>query len=285
MRRTLLAFLVLLLPALADADRKKLLLYRKGSQLPAGTKVIEKSEMKMSSKNLELSVGDLRLAGSMSDWGSREVHGKQMTPDRVRYLLKRADSRKVFTIAGNKNVDEEGEALTGLPVILERSNGEWAARLEKGKSNAQQEEELAELEERWNTDDDRVMYGAKPRAIGESWRVDAADVPAFLGMADAVKGEVVLTLVGEKVLGDVRCARLKGKLDCTALMKGEGEDPDVKIKLEGDFEIVRSLVHYEDIAFDMSGKMTMLVEGPSPQGPLTMEGDGPFTMTGSLHIR
>ena len=81
-------------------------------------------------------------------------------------------------------------------------------------------------------------------------------------MADGVRGEVVFTLVGEKKVRGVRCARLMGKIDCTALMRGEDEDPDVKISLEGDFEIVRSLVYFEDIAFEMEGKMTMLVEGP-----------------------
>ena len=68
-------------------------------------------------------------------------------------------------------------------------------------------------------------------------------------------------------------------------MRGEDEDPDVKISLEGDFEIVRSLVYFEDIAFEMEGKMTMLVEGPSPRGPLAMKSDGPFAMSGSLEIR
>ena len=285
MRRFLLVVFLVQPAALADAKKKELLLYREGFQLAAGTQVVEKTEREMSSKNLELSVGDLTIAGSMSDAGSKEVHGTQVTPDRVRYILKNFKARQVFKIGGNKDVQEEEEALVGIPVILERHNGQWSARLEQGEPNDQQQEELAELEDLWNTDDDRAMYGPKPRAIGETWKVDAADIPSFLGMADGVKGEVTLTLVGEKTLAGVRCARVKGKLDCTVLMKGEDEDPDVKVSMEGDFEIVRSLAHYEDIAFEMKGKMTVLFEGPSPQGPLTMEGDGPFTMTGSLQIR
>lgn len=285
MRGFVFLSLLVLAPAHATAEGKKIFLDQESAGLPVGTKIVEKSAMTMSSKTLELSIGDLRLAGSLSDSGRREEHGMQLTPDRVRYLLRSSNSRKVFRIDGKEDVKEEEQALVGVPVILERDNGKWSARLEKGEANKQQGEELDELAVRWNTDDDRVMYGNGPRRIGESWKVDAADIPAFLGMADGVRGEVVFTLVGEKKVRGVRCARLMGKIDCTALMRGEDEDPDVKISLEGDFEIVRSLVYFEDIAFEMEGKMTMLVEGPSPRGPLAMKSDGPFAMSGSLEIR
>lgn len=283
MRLLAVTALVVLPFASTLAEKKSLLLDKEDHPLRANTKVVKSHEMKMSSKNLELSAGDLKFAGSMASTTTEVVHGTALAPDRVRYLQKSATTKTTIKIAGNENAQPpKEEALLGVPVILEKRNGKWSGRLEKGEATKPQEDELGELEDRWNTDDDAVMYGFEPRRIGETWEVDAAKIPGLVGQADGVKGKITLTLVKEIEVADQRCALLKGKLDCTALRKGEDDDPDIKYGMKGDLKITRSLLHFDDISFELVGQMTMIFEGPSPQGPMVMTGDGPFSMKGRL---
>ena len=181
---------------------------------------------------------------------------------------------------------EEHDPLFKIPVILEKNNGKWSARFEKGKPNKDQEEALAELEDEWNSESDATMYGTRPRRIGEKWEVDAAQIPGFSNAVDGVKGKVTLTLIGEKKVNGHRCAILKGKIDAVRLMKGEAaDDPDTKVGLKGEVKIVRSLEHYADLRMEMKGQMKMTLDGPSPQGPMKLVASGPFEFTGSLEIK
>jgi hypothetical protein len=253
---------------------------------PAGTEVVTASKTRMKTEKMSFSVGDLELAGSLSMSSSKTVHIKQLGPNRARRLLKELSKNQTFNFLGNEQAEpEEKDALLDIPVILERRNGTWSARLENGEPTKEQEEALSELEDDSNTDDDLAMYGTEPRRVGETWEVDASRIPGLVDQADGVKGKLTLTLVRRMELNGSPCAYLTGTIDCLALRKAEAdEEPDTKIGLKGTVEVTRSLEHFADLAWKLKGEMTIAMDGPSPQGPLVMRGSGPFEFSGGIEF-
>lgn len=280
--RRLLPALLLVLPALpvtsAAEERKALLLYREGHEPATGTTMVEREKLRMKSDTMTLRLDGEEIAAGLESFDRDVAEATYLAPDKVRYRKTTGVTTSTMSLFGEAQPPEtERAALEGVPVLLERVDGSWRARLEEGRPNKEQREELDDLVENFNADEDREMYGVEPRLIGESWKVDASLIPGF--DEGELTGTIDLTLVGERVYRGMPCAVLEGEIKAT--LREEDDEESLTMTLKGRVDLLRSLEHYEDVKFSVSGMMTMKGEEPGGMG---FSCSGPFEFGGTVEF-
>jgi hypothetical protein len=275
------ALLAVSLLSLCPAAEEGHVLARKGGLPPVGTTLTEATVHEMPDAVLALKMGEQEIPGTMStkEVSNEVVEG--LSPTKVRRILtsKTSENRMVI-MEQEQPAPEEGDALQGLPVIIEEKDGKWTATLEEGKATEEQAEALEELVQEQVDDTDFAIYGDSPRKPGDKWDVDLKTLPTF-GGATGMKGSFGVEFVEVKDFKGTPCAVLKFNVDLAGTTVKKGEGPVMNIKLKGEALSHRSLADLVDLDFKLTGTVT--VDGsPAPQATMTMT--GPMTLTGSATL-
>lgn len=274
-------FLLSLLPVVGQAviGEQTYLLAMENPELPIGRSFLAKERMSGADAKLSLRLGEHEVGGTMN---LAEIK------DRIISFPEKGKVRFSFTEVRTKTeikIDEmPGEIsdvvkpLSGKDVLVEKKDGEWVARIEKGGVLEENEEEirkeLESLESFFNEDEDAKLYGTEARKIGDKWDVDPRFLPG-MGEFEVNGGKLSLHLKEVKEYEGDECA----VIEMIFQLKGFSTDPEQKgldATFSGSSRVVRSLTLLTDLKrtmdtrFKLAGK-TNPDEAGSPM--MTVSGD------------
>ena len=222
--------------------------------------------MKMSAPNslATVTVGKNSAEGTSIRSGVNHTVVQVLGKDRRRVTVQIDKVSNEFRMTGGPtNRDEKKGPLVGQYVLLERTNGVWAARFESGKkANAVERAALDELEKTENAGaEDEV------RRLGEEWE---EDTEAF-GV-----GTARLRFDRLEDYQGLRCAVVLGTVHLVS------ETPDGgKVTIEGKVRSYRSLEFYQELYAEIDGT----VSGTAyPQFGMTVEMKGPIKITSTAAL-
>ncbi|MFD0893241.1 hypothetical protein KBB96_17610 [Luteolibacter ambystomatis] len=242
-------------------------LAKKGETPKPGTKCELTKKMAMKNGVLKVKAGEQNMDGTCSISESESETIEYKAADKVKRTVTAGEKSQKMTMNGQEMPDEpRAHALLKVPVILTKEDGEWSAELEDGKEPTdEQQTELEKKEKDQDKSSDAEMYGTEARKVGETWTVDAADLP-FAKQEEDTKGSLKITFKGVEDCGGKKCARLEGPMELTGKT-----DQGQKLSLKGDVVIFRSLEDHMDMKVDFTGKMEM--SGDIPNGSMSMSGE------------
>ncbi|MGC4015801.1 MAG: hypothetical protein QM755_14940 [Luteolibacter sp.] len=246
-------------------------LAKKDDMPKPGTKCEVAKKMAMKNGVLKVKAGDQAMDGTCALSESETESIEYKSADKVKRVVTAGEKSQQMTMNGQELPNEpHPNALLKVPVILTKADGEWTAALEDGKDPSdEQQGELEKKEKDQDKSSDVEMYGTDPRKVGDTWTVDAADLPFAKNEKDT-KGSLKITFKGVEDCGGKKCARLEGPMELSG-KTDEGQ----QISLKGNVVILRSLDDHLDMKVDFTGKMEM--SGDIPNGSMSMSGD--MTMT------
>lgn len=277
---SLLAVSLFASPILAQeaVDQKTYVLAKKENPLPVKEKFKSLRHMSMAEGKVKVEVAGQAIEGTVSNSSKEEIIYDFVSEDKIRVSFEKNRSLEKSSMAGQEEDKEEIHPSEGKTVLLEKKEGKWVGKLEKGEIKVEDEEKFDEkvrsLEKEFNVDDDLAMYGAESRKIGESWDVDPSLMPGMEDF-DVKGGKLTMTLVEVKEFQGEPCAVLKTSFSIKAEM-AEDEMKGVGVSFEGSARIVRSLDLLADYKF--TGEMTMDMSGdmemqPGMNAKMSMKGD------------
>ena len=270
-----LAVTHLLLIGGIQAAEKAHVLYKSKQPLPVGAVMTKTEHIKM---NMTLAIENegQKMNGTMVMTNEeKEIHTvKSKTEISVKTEIK--NSAQTGNIAGQKLPDAKNvDPIEGKTVILTKKAGKWSAKLVGEDTEDSLQEDVEKMAKSMNKNTDKSIIGTKPRKVGETWTVDAADVPDFLG--DDTKnttGSFKVTFKKVEIYEGEECAVLHYDVE----MKGETESGEI-IGMKGKAIEYRSLKWCEGVKFSLKGTMTIDNEAKG------MHIEGPMTMTGLKAIK
>lgn len=251
-------------------------LAKKGETPKPGTKCELTKKMAMKNGTLKVKAGDQNMDGTCAISESESETIEYKSADKVKRTVTAGEKSQKMTMGGQEMPDEpHANALLKVPVILTKADGEWSAALEDGKEPSdEQQTELEKKEKDQDKSNDAEMYGTEARKVGETWTVDAADLP-FAKQEQDTKGSLKITFKGVEDCGGKKCARLEGPMELSG-KTDEGQ----KLSLKGNVVILRSVEDHIDMKVDFTGKMEM--SGDIPNGSMSMSGE--MTMSESTTV-
>ncbi|MFT6180662.1 MAG: hypothetical protein ACI9NQ_001088 [Paracoccaceae bacterium] len=262
----------------AAVEQKTYLLAKENNALPVKEKFKVIKRMATTDAKIGIEVADQTMNGTMNNSNKEEIIYDFLSEDQIRVTYEKKRSLEKSTMAGNETDEEVIDPSEGKTILLEKKDGKWVAKLEKGKiEEADQEsfdETLKDLAKEFNEDGDPQLYGTEPRKVGDSWDVDPKAMPGMEEF-DVKGGNLTMTFVEVKDFQGEPCAVLKTsfKIDAEMMekqMKGMG------VSFAGNGRVVRSLKYLTDYKF--TGEMKMKMSGdmeiqPGMNAKMTMTGD------------
>ncbi len=261
------------------AKEESFILAREGDVMPVGQVIISDLNITMEDGSVSVHLPDQEMDGTLSIRETSKKKVEAVGERRYRHTIIEERKTQQSTMMGAEQPAKETlNPLQGLAVIAEMDeNGSWTATLEAGEATMEMEKELTKIADQMQNQSDVKVYGTVPRKVGDEWVSSDSDL---LGIKDAegsmkIKFEAVEDFQGE------RCAKLTGTLDLTGRLEDDGPD-GMKMRLSGDFVVLRSLEHRVDLQNRLTGKMEMFGElEPQPGIKMSMKMEGPLEFDGS----
>lgn len=259
-------------------DQKTYILAKEGVPLPVKEKFKAIKHMSTNDAKIGIEVAGQSLEGMMNSSNKEELLYDFVSEDQIRVTYETKRSLEKSIMAGNETDKEEVDPAEGKTILLEKKDGKWVAKLEKGKvEEADQEkfdETLESLADEFNEDGDPKLYGIEPRKIGDSWDVDPKVMPGMEEF-DVKGGKMTMTFLEVKDYQGEPCAILKTSFKIDAEMTEE-KMKGLGVSFAGNGRIVRSLKYLTDFKF--TGEMKMKMSGdmevqPGMNAKMTMVGD------------
>jgi len=244
-------------------------LAKAGSFPKAGTKVTASRKMAMANGTLNIEVGGQKMDGTCKITETETESIEYKSADKVLHEVTAGEKSQAMKINGEEMPNQPAPpSLLKAPFTLTKADGKWTAKLDSGEDPSDdQKEELKKKEKSLNKPDDVPMYGTEPRKVGDTWTVDAADLP-FADGDKETKGEVKLTFKAIEEYDGKKCAHLEGPMELTGKTdEEEGKD----MSLKGTVVILRSLDDLMDLKMQFTGKMEL--KGAVPNGTMSMSGE------------
>lgn len=259
-------------------DQKGYVLASKEVALPLKEKFKSIENTSMKDGKMSVAVLGQNIDGTMSQSGKEEVLYDFVSKDKIRVTFEKKRSLEKSVMMGQEQDKEDVHPTEGKTIVLDRKDGKWAARLEKGEIAEEDKEKITDtfkkLERNFNDNEDLELYGVKPRKVGESWDVDPKHLP---GMEEfkITGGKMKMTFLEVKEFQGEQCAVLKTNFTINAEMNEDNME-GMTVDFEGSGRIVRSLKHLTDYKF--TGEMSMKMKGefeaqPGVAANMTMSGD------------
>jgi len=242
-------------------------LAKKGEIPKPGTKCELSKKMAMKNGVLKVKAGEQNIDGTCTISESETESIEYKAADKVKRVVTAGEKSQKMTMNGQE-VPEEAHpnVLLKVPVILTKADDGWSAALEDGKEPSdEQQAELDKKEKDQDKSSDAEMYGTEAHKVGDTWTVDAADLP-FAKQEEDTKGSLKITFKAVEDCGGKKCARLEGPMELTGKT-----DQGQKLSLKGNVVIFRSLDDHMDMKVDFTGKMEM--SGDIPNGSMSMSGE------------
>ena len=168
-------------------------------------------------------------------------------------------------------------ALEGETIIFNLRGEGWTPELDQRKlqTGATVVRLVRELLERKS---DVLLYGLKPRAVGESWTADPRHLPSLGGSNKEATGSGSMRLEFRGVENEdgMDCAVLVGRVSLTRFDALTG-----KTAKQGTIRVTRSLTRLADLSIAFDGRMEVI---GSPTNGITISTTGPYQMTQRLRI-
>lgn len=250
---------------------------------PPGTTATKENTMTMTDAAIKMKMGEQAIEGTLTSTEASKEIREFLTADKIRYRLESKSSVEKMKLNGEDQAGpEKTDALIGVPVILERKDGKWTAKLEKGGDpSAEQQASLDEEISSMEKDSDFAMYGDTPRKPGDKWEVDPSKLMDF-GDAENLTGKYHVEFTEIKEVQGVRCAVLKATFDIKGKTKAEGDSPQMDIQIKGDAVSHRSITDKVDLKVEVNGKVTVTGK-PAPQ--MSMHVEGPMQMIEKVTLK
>ena len=244
-------------------------LAREGAPLPAGKTFANKRAISMTDAKMALEAGEQVVQGVMSTLEEEERLIEFVDQTKVRISVTKQNKQMAMQV-GQAPVRKRGrvKATEGKVFLVEKVDGKWSAKVEKGEVTKEQEEEiqreLKSLETKFSENYDTEIYGTEPRKIGESWKVAARFVPLAAGL-DIKEGECTLEFKEVKTIDGEDFAVLKMVYDIKAV-SDEVDQKGMSLHFTGTGETLRSLSLLMDYQFDGESKVEIDGMLPIQQG-------------------
>lgn len=244
--------------------------------------VIEATEvMKMTDGSFGIESPQGGFEGKMDMATTKELRFETESGDKVKATISKNEVTQKMVMNGQEMPQPpQTKPLVGVPLVISRTDGEWAGIREDGAEVAQMAEaELKSVTRKVSRIEDRNLYGTETRKPGESWEVDAAE-SMMLEDSDEVEGTVKLTF---DKLGDYEgkeCAFISGTFEMKGSAPEEAGGGEGSMSLKGTFTIIRSIEHQLDLYRQLDGAME--VEMTTPMGKMRMAGPTTITETASI---
>lgn len=210
----------------------------------------------------EVKVGQKTVEGTMVMTVASRSVVQVLSKDLGRLTVQLEKSTHEFRMTGGPTNSEVTKGpLVGQYVLLEKTDGVWAARFESGKAPNAEERKAMDV---WVASMNEVSEGPEKevRRIGEEWEEDTE----LLGM-----GKAQLRFERIEDYQGLRCAVIVGTVKFSEKTPDGGNHV-----FEGTVRTYRSLDHYQDLYSEMNGVVTGTAY---PQLGLTVRMNGPFKLT------
>ncbi|MDX1681353.1 MAG: hypothetical protein R3242_11560 [Akkermansiaceae bacterium] len=246
----------------APADPKTYLIYDPSFTPEVGRVYSDVVKHWMSDGKVTITSQGERMTGTMDFEERTETTMHQLNDGAKREIITEETGSRVMIINGNPAPDDwEPSVLLNEAVILSKKDGKWEAKLENGTPSPEQQKRLEQLAKQENENSEEKFYGTRPRQVGEAWTTDLSGL-SFFGEEKSSEGEATLTLnrVGEHE-GQL-CAFMTGTFKYAAAMPESAEGMKGTMKLDLEFDFIRSLDQQVDLKCSLKGDILMNMEFP-----------------------
>jgi len=268
------ALTVLVFAAAAHATGYNL----RGPSQKVGETIRIETVTKMNDGTMDITASMISLTGKtdMTVRSTLETTILEMEDDKVTKVRARfvAESQtQMVEMMGQRNQTTTNGPLQGKSIIGTYKDGTWTFELEEGTPTPEQRVRLREIATEYRfLDRAATVYPDREIKIGESWEVDAADLPTSFGRSQRSNGKMTYTLDKVEEVDGEKLAFITVVIDVSATVTGEA-DGTVTMKAEG--PLVRSLTRFVDKSSELTGTMEMrMAQGEDAQvrmrGPLTV---------------
>ncbi len=240
--------------------------------------------MKMVGGKLTLDTPQGEMEGSMEMTETKLMRAKAIYSNKIRILIEKNETSRKTTVNGSEDAPEpEAKPLVGVPVTATLADGKWTAAREDGaEPNAQEAKELKKIAKSISGENDRKMYGTKPRKPGDHWATDPKE-SLFSDEEDMkdIAGTVEFTFDKVADYNGIKCAFLTCSIDVTGTPGDAEAGADAKMRMSGKVSIIRALDLQVDLDAKMKGSMEMQMKLPNG---VALNMTGPMTLSSQVKI-
>jgi|GEM_PF-2326594 len=240
-------------------------LAEENARFPIGRQFLQKHRLSGKDAALTLRIGEHEIEGTMNNLTLEERVVAFPEEGKIRISVLKDQSKMAMTLGGNPVPPrDEVKPAVGKVFLLERKEGQWVGRVEKGEvlpgEKEEVKKEMEKMEKIFNEGEDAKLYGVVPRAVGERWDVDPKFMPG-MGDMEVTGGKLSLHFKEVKDYQGELCAVVETTFDVKAL-SNEEDQKGMVMNLRGSGRILRSLALMTDYKF--MGEALFVMEGDVP---------------------
>ena len=240
--------------------------------IPAGATSSTKETRSIINASINIEVRDQKMSGRTTRISERAYVSDYVSNKSVRTEFKKdvVTSRAVINGQPTPQPKEQGP-LHQQTIVFSKSGKQWSGQLEGVEASAAQLDRVEELARIVGGYNNKVILGAVPRKIGESWQVKPSRLNAYAGGLKEMNGNFKVFFRSLIKHEGYTCAEIIADFDLTG-----NELAGKEMRITGKMELLQSLDYQTPLRMKIKGEIDMA--NPIMNGIGKMRTKGPIEL-------